>query len=325
MAEVNRRMLIFPIDLSGFGIQGGDSPRVPYDQLANTGVVNDHGRGVARFPFGIQSSPDLFAGQFVEGDDLGVRPASHQADEFFAVDQRMTRHPPRGKVQIVIFDKIFLPDGFAGFDVEAEKVANRANHVDMVPIDRRGTPWSVSPNAAELAGVDGPLLGPQDLPGFLIQTDQPFNTVVPFFVPKVGHKDAAIGHGWSTVAELDRHAPRVVQSVLAEFVQNPRVVPDSQPLFATPTWPILSECSRLGQCDCANGNQGSDRNWRKVSAWHQTGLLERTTACGFGQSGATRIDYQDVQNDRKRFAFRKRDRGSGHRFPARSSSAGTWV
>src|SRR5580765_5825829 len=112
---------------------------MPDDELAHTGVFaffHDDRLAVAGLGIRIERAPDFSPGRFVEGHDLGVSRAAHQADQPVAIYQRSGSTAPGRNLGAVFFDVVFLPEDFARVRAEAEQIALRTHDIDTIAVDR---------------------------------------------------------------------------------------------------------------------------------------------------------------------------------------------
>ena len=129
-----------PVDAARRRIERADRPRVPDDELRHPGRVDQERRRVARLPVGRQRLPEHVPGPLVEGDDLGVGLAPHQADEPVAVDERRSADAPRRDRGPEVAHVVLLPQDAAVVDGERHQVAHRPEGVDAIPVDGRRGP-----------------------------------------------------------------------------------------------------------------------------------------------------------------------------------------
>src|SRR5262245_63672701 len=137
---------LLPVDLAGFGIERSDSFRMPDDQLPRFAGGNNHGRTVAgpvcRVDRG-QRSPNLLSSILVESHDHAVAVvAPDQADEPFAVQERVSREAPDRDLGLVIIHEALRPDDLPFGDVQTNQVTHGAEGVNEVSTDQRSAPGS---------------------------------------------------------------------------------------------------------------------------------------------------------------------------------------
>lgn len=108
---------------------------MPDDELALAASSDERGRAIAGF-LGGEGVPDFLAAVRVEGDGGGIRTAD-EANQLFAIKQRIGGKSPEWRGDVVILFEVVCPKDFSILRIEAEQVAFGAERVDLAIADER--------------------------------------------------------------------------------------------------------------------------------------------------------------------------------------------
>ena len=219
---------------------------MPDDQLPDAARLKDHGGTVSRL-LGAQRPPDFMAGVFVQGDHRRVG-AGGQANQFVAVQQRVSREAPHRGLDFVVLFEIPRPHHASRRRVQAEQIAFRSEREDFAPADhgRCARTGRVAYGVGTIVFVP-----PQDFAIVRVQANNPLGAGdapalerVRRFVRGLGKLvvediDAPLGHGGAGIAGANFSAPHHRRTAGRKRTDNARLAPNAVPLRPKPLRPIV--------------------------------------------------------------------------------------
>src|SRR5437773_10029506 len=114
---------------------------MPDDQLLFAAGLNDLRRTIARVRRGRQRPPNFPSRVLVECDDYGAR-STDRAEQFVAIDERMSAKAPYGRFDVVLLLQVLRPQRLAALGIEAMQIALRAECIDFSAANGRRCPRS---------------------------------------------------------------------------------------------------------------------------------------------------------------------------------------
>ena len=235
---------------------------MPDDELPDAAGLVDDRLAVAHLADDVEGAPQLLPGPLVERHHQRVRLAADDGDQPVAVDQRRARDTPGGDAGVVVVDIVLRPDQLARFDIDTTQNPGRADRIHAVAVDRWRGARAAGVRDLQHAVRRGPLVGPQLLPGRLVEGDEALGAVERArlrILQPVENEHAPARHGRSRETGSDRRPPRNLQGGIRKLVDDPGLVPDRQAVGAAPLRPVLG-AHRLrppdDACNDKNGNSG---------------------------------------------------------------------
>ena len=263
-------------------------PCVRLERDQGAGVPHDQRRGASPFDqdrlriprSGIlrrQRSPDLFSGELVESDDLGLGTSRCDCDQQVSMNKRRRCHAPGRQLGAQVAREVARPEHGPVANARAEQVSGGPERIDAIAVDGGSRPWAGG--VVDAGVVDRPVPRPESLARRLVQSEQAFTPPGRLARSKVRHENSAFRDAGTCVAGAQGRPPAHAQPSIGKTLDDAGFVPLAATSRAPPLRPVLGrersgEQERCGDgCDAhTGGDHGFYSLYRRSSVDPGTSL-----------------------------------------------------